>query len=254
MGKMGKRTLAVLFAGCFGIYVWAQAPQDQTPPVQTPAGEPKAADQNHPPEPPPVAPSAPATETTQSPLEQFREFSAIQNGGPLPGMNEDRYIYRSGNFMRMQGDAAVPNYFVTDLVKERSHAIAADGCLQMGSPYTRSFPFFVPGPGVKYEHIPIGEEMADGHQCRVEDLIIHSPKTPVVLHFRLYEAEDLQGFPIKIENRREHARSWVIHYKNVKLGPQDPTLFIVPKQCQSTAGFKKVGPGAKPNGAPSPKP
>ena len=196
-----------------------------------------------------------ATETAQFPLDQFQNFSAIQNGGPLPGMDLDRYIYRSGNLMRSQSDAAVPEYYITDLTKQQSHAVSARACLQMGYAYKLSFPFFVSGPGNKYELVAVGEETVDGHPCRVEDITIHSAKNPVVVRFRLYEAKDLQGFPIKIENHREHAYPWVIHYKEVRLGPQDPTLFMVPDKCQTMAGFTKVGPApSKPKTKPSAKP
>jgi len=169
-------------------------------------------------------------------------------------MDVDRYIYRSGKLMRMQGDASVPEYNITDLVKQENHVVSIRGCLQTASAYKLSFPFFVSGPGVTYAHIPIGEETVDGHQCHVEDVIIHSPKNPVVVHFRFYEADDLKGFPVKIENRREHAYPWVIHYKDVRLGPTDPSLFLVPDKCETTAGFKKTGAGAKPKTVPSPKP
>jgi len=169
-------------------------------------------------------------------------------------MDVDRYIYRSGKLMRMQGDASVPEYYITDLTKQQSHEVSIRGCLQTTSAYKLSFPFFVSGPGVTYDHIPIGEETVDGHQCQVEDVIIHSPKNPVVVHFRFYEADDLQGFPVKIENRREHAYPWVIHYKDVRLGPPDPSLFLIPDKCETTAGFRKAGADSKPKTAPSPKP
>jgi hypothetical protein len=234
--------------------MWAQARQGQNAPEQVPAAGQNAPDQNHLSEQPSAVPSASATATAQSPLDQFQNFSAIQNGGPLPGMDEDRYIYRSGNLMRMESDASLPEYYITDLAKQESHAVSARGCLQMGYAYKLSFPFFVSRPGNTYDRIPIGEENVDGHQCHVEDVIIHDPKNPVVVHFRFYEAEDLQGFPIKIENRREHAYPWVIHYKDVRLGPQDPSLFLFPDKCQTMAGFKKTSPGSKPKAAPSAKP
>jgi hypothetical protein len=254
MTEMRRITLGSLFAACFALGVWAQAPPGQNASEQTPAAGQNAADHNHPSEPASAVQSAPATTTAQSPLDQFQNFSAIQNGGPLPGMDVDLYIYRAGNLMRMQSDASIPEYYVTDLRKQQSHAVSARGCQQMGSAYKLSFPFFVTGPGITYDRIPIGEEKVDGHQCHVEDLIIHNPKNPVVLHFRLYEAEDLQGFPIKIENRREHAYPWVIHYKDVRVGPQDPSLFLFPEKCQTEAGFKTIGPGSKPKTAPSAKP
>ncbi|MGB6249757.1 MAG: hypothetical protein WCC78_04990 [Terriglobales bacterium] len=246
---MSKGILAVLCVVCFALQAWAQAPQPQVPPEQASVAGQKTPDQSSGTD--QTAPAAGATteKTTQSVLEEFQNFSAIQNGGPLPGLDEDRYIYRSGNLMRMQGDAAIPNYYVTDLTKQKSHFVTANACLAEDTPYVRSFPFALSRPGVTYERTPIGEETVDGHQCRVEDLVIHNPKNPVVMHFRLYEAEDLQGFPIKIENRREHAWPWVIHYKDVRLGPQDPSLFIVPEQCQSSNEFKKITPSAKPKSA-----
>ena len=175
------------------------------------------------------------------------------NGGPLPGLDSDIHIYRSGNLMRMQGLHAVPNYYVTDLTKQKTHAVSAHTCLAMSTAYVRSFPFFLSGLADKYEIIPIGEETVDGHRCRVEDLKIYRSTRPGARHFRLYEAEDLQGFPIKIENRRTDAYPWVIHYKDVRLEPQDPSLFIVPEKCESDAGWKNMGAGAKPKTAPPKK-
>jgi hypothetical protein len=249
------RLAAVLGLGIYAtLQVWAQASQSQPPPTQSASGEQRAGDPNQASERASAVPARPVTATTQSPLDQFQNFSALQNGGPLPGMDADRYIYRAGNVMRMQGDASVPEYYVTDLGKQQSHDVSTRGCLQMGSAYKLSFPFFVSGPGVTYDRIPIGKETVDGHSCQVEDLLIHNPKNPVIMHFRLYEAEDLEGFPIKIENRREQAYPWVIHYKDVRVGPQDPSLFLVPDKCQTMAGFQKTGPGAKPKTTPSAKP
>lgn len=224
-----RLTAVLLLIGCLVANPWAQNSPQQTP-------------------------SPNATEATaESPLDHFQNFSAIQTGGPLPGMTEERYIYRSGNLMRMQGDADLPEYFVTDLAKQETHSVSSRGCLESASAYKLSFPFFVTGPNITYERIPISEESVDGHSCHVEDLIIHNPKNPVVVHFRLSEADDLQGFPIKIENRRDHAYPWVIHYKDVRIGPQDPTLFIFPDKCQTMAGMKKMGSASKAKTGATPK-
>ncbi len=230
MGLMSHRcSAALMLAACLVANLWAQSSPSQTFPPN----------------------SAPAS--AESPLDHFQNFSAIQTGGPLPGMTEDRFIYRSGNLMRMQGDADLPEYFVTDLAKQQTHSVSSRGCLESPSAYKLSFPFFVTGPAITYERIPIGEATVDGHPCHVEDLIIHNPKNPVVVHFRVSEADDLQGFPIKIENRRDHAYPWVIRYKDVKIGPQDPTLFIFPDKCQTMAGMKKMGSTPKAKIATSPQ-
>jgi len=160
-------------------------------------------------------------------------------------MEVDRYIYRSGGLMRMQADDSLPSYYVTDLATQESHFVSSRACLKMEFLYKRSFPFGLSGSGYTYDLIPIGEETVDGHHCHVEDVMVHSPKNPVVMHFRLYEADHLQGFPIKIENRRQSAYAWVIRYNDVILKPQDPSLFIFPEKCENMAGFKQMGPGAK---------
>jgi hypothetical protein len=249
-------TTALLVLIAVALQLWAQEPQEPTPREPAPSSQqqrepaPSSQQQNGAEPGPPsesvsASPSTPVTETTQYPLDKFQDFSAVQNGGPLPGMDVDRYIYRFGKLMRMQTDDTLPSYYVTELDTQRSHFVSSRACLRMNAPYTRSFPFGLSGPGFKYDLIPIGEEIVDGHRCRIEDIMIHNPKNPVIMHFRLYEADDLQGFPIKIENRRKGAYAWVIHYKDVRLEPQDPSLFIFPEKCETMAGFKKAGPDAK---------
>jgi hypothetical protein len=236
------RSLAVLLlAGCATWQAWAQPPSGQSPAEPTPAAEQKSPGQNRPPEPAPenhpAAPVGPAdqaaaTQPVQSgfPLDRFQEFSAIMTKGVLTGGDWDGHIYRSGNLMRMEGREG-RNYLITDLAKRETHGVAATGCLKFSYPFTRSFPFYVSGPGNKYEHIPVGEETVDGHVCRVEDVIISSPKPPSPVKFRFWEAEDLQGFPVKIELRTTDIHR-SMEYKNVVLGPQDPTLFIFPNKCE----------------------
>lgn len=247
---------ALLLTGCFTLQVRAQespasptqvpAAPAQTPSAQAPATEPAPAGQ------------AAASESTQFPFDQFQEFSAIETGGILPGSDWDGYVYRSGNLMRMQAvNAGKTNYFVDDLAKEENYGLSVAGCAKLPSLYSRTYPFFMSGPGYTYERIAVGEETVDGHHCRVEDITIHAAKHPNPAHFRIYQAEDLQGFPIKIENRQEKVRRWVIHYKNVVLGPQDPTLFVVPNKCSSLdklKGMQGVPSGAKPKNAPGDKP
>jgi len=148
----------------------------------------------------------------------------------LLGRDWEGHIYRSGNLMRMEGRER-RNYMITDLAKQETHGLAATGCIKLSYPFTRAFPFYLTGPDKKYEHIPVGEETVDGHVCRVEDVVISFPKRPAV-KFRFWEAEDLQGFPVKIELRTANGHH-TMEYKNVVLGPQDPTLFIYPNQCQT---------------------
>lgn len=255
---MEKMSFGAFLIVGLGLCLWAQAPQQG----QQPAG--KAASTEQKTSPPaagknstvPADPSDESrtwTETTEYPLDKFKNFSAIMNGGPLPDMTSDVYIYRSENLMRMQGTRPRPDYYVTDLTKRETHLVAPHACLDMGSAQVHSFPFFVPQPGNTYEISEGGEETVDGHVCKVEYVRIHRPKSPVIPEFKLYEAEDLDGFPIKIENHRKGAYHWTITYKRVRLEAQDPSLFIYPEKCQSDKGWMK-GSGADAGGGKTKKP
>ena len=175
-------------------------------------------------------------------------------GSVIPNHDERGHVYRSHNLMRMQGNAAVPNYFITDLTKSVSHAMATSGCLRLSSPYSRAFPFILSGPDLKFEATPAGEETVNGHSCKIEDIAITIPKHPRI-DLRFYEAQDLQGFPIKIENHHKGGTPWVIEYTDVTIGPQDPTLFIVPEKCQDEHSIMDAGKTTKKKpAAPAAKP
>jgi hypothetical protein len=218
---MIRWTAAVLFAGCLSSLFLAQ-----TAPTQ------------------PTTAASPSAQT-DFPLDKFKDFSAIMAGGPVGGTESEIHIYRSGNLMRMEANEG-RSYQITDFDKQETHAVARSGCLRYGNLYIRSYPFSFSNPANKYEHVPGGKETVDGHVCQVEDVTVTLPTTPNPAKFRLWEAEDLQGFPIKIETKLHR----VIQYKNVVLGPQDPTLFIFPTECQISE--KTIG--VKPAVAPKPKP
>jgi hypothetical protein len=180
---------------------------------------------------------------TEYPLDSFKNFSALMVGS-ITEMGEgasEAHIYRSGELMRME-DPDAEGYLITDLSKLESYGISTGPCIHDNHPYFRASPFAAARPGSTIERVVAGKEMLDGHSCQLEDITVSSPKTGSHLKMRFWEAEDLQGFPIKIEFRRPGARSSIIRYKNVVLGPQDRTLFIHPKSCQSApqrAGPKK---------------
>jgi hypothetical protein len=221
------RTITALLFGCLTFQLWAQ-----TPPSQPPAAQPPS-----PTEPAPAGSPLSAPDASQSPLDQFKEFSAIMTGGPVPGTDDSIHIYRSGNLLRMESNEGV-SYQITDLVKHETHGIARNGCLKLTVPYVRSYPFSLSGPDYKYQRTPVGTETVNGHSCRVEDLSIYIPKREKPAMIRLWEAEDLQGFPIKIETRGGPMHR-DIFYDKVVLGPQDRTLFIYPDECQSG---EEIGP------------
>jgi len=142
------------------------------------------------------------------------------------------HIYRFGNRMRME-EPGGRAYFITNLNTGETYGILETGCIHDDHPYLRAIPFHMSGMAdATVTRAPAGKETVDGHSCQVEDTTVSSPMFPNPQKIRFWEAEDLEGFPIKIEFVLPGGHGPIIRYKNVVLGPQDPTLFIHPKSCQ----------------------
>ena len=124
-------------------------------------------------------------------------------------------------------------YFITDLNTGETYGILEESCIHDDHPYIRAIPFHIAGQAnATVTRASGGKETVDGHSCQVEDITVSSPMFASPQKMRFWEAEDLQGFPIKIEFVLSRGRGPIIRYKNVVLGPQDPTLFIHPNSCQ----------------------
>ncbi len=193
--------------------------------------------------------SAVPSAKTGWPLDAFPEFSAVMVGSMMPDDGGESYIYRSGKLLRNTGPQGLTHPFViTDLTTGESYAVAVTGCMHDNHPYVRSVPFSMMGPDAKVERVAAGQETVDGHSCKIEDVTISSKKFMKPFKLKFWEADDLQGFPVKIQFVRGFGHDPVIRYKNVVLGPQDPTLFTYPNSCEKSPGF-----GAKTKAAPAAK-
>lgn len=213
----------ILLICSLAVRMHAQPAAEQVPKEQAPKKEADSAGK---------VPAPP--EKAKYPLDSFTDFSALMVGSIMEvgeGAAE-AHLYRSGQLMRV-ADPEGYGYFITDLSTLETYAVSTGPCMRDSHPYFRVSPFAAARPGSSVERAALGKETLDGHSCQIEDITVSSPKTGGHLKMRFWEAEDLQGFPIKIEFLRPGARSSIIHYKNVALGAQDPTLFIHPKSCQS---------------------
>lgn len=224
----------ILLMGGLAAQMPAQTPKDLA--GQIPATEQGGAGQA------PAEQNAAAPAKSQYPLDSFTEFSAIMVGTSIEiGEGTDEaHIYRSGNLIRTQGPEG-HGYFITDLNTHDTYGISAASCIHDTRAYVRASPFAGVAPDSKVERVAAGKETMDGHPCQIEDLTISSPKRPNPLKMRLWEAEDLQGFPVRIDVQRGQKVA-TIHYKNVVLGPQDPTLFLHPNSCGPIMGHELIKP------------
>jgi hypothetical protein len=188
---------------------------------QTHAAEPGGTEQRE------VAPPA-----AQYPLDSFTEFSAVMVGSRVePGDGTaEGHIYRSGKLMRME-DPGRRGYYITDLAVGETYGMSEAGCMHDGHPFIRVFPFFAVPPGATVARAAAGKETVDGHSCQIENVTVSSPAFANPLKMKFWEAQDLQGFPVKIEFLLNGGHDPIIRYKSVVLGPPDPTLFIHPKSC-----------------------
>jgi len=197
-----------------------------------------------------AAPSA-----TTYPLDSFPGFSAVMTGSRAePGEGTSHgHIYRLGKRMRMEEPEGL-GYFITDLNTGETYGILESGCIHDDHPYIRAIPFHMAGMGdATVTRAPAGKETMDGHSCEIEDITVSSPMLPNPQKMRFWEAEDLQGFPIKIEFVLPNGHGPIIRYKNIVLGPQDPTLFFHPKSCQPLPQKPTASPARKkqPRSGPS---
>jgi hypothetical protein len=153
----------------------------------------------------------------------------------------ESHVYRSGNLMRMEG-VEEHGYLITDLKTHDTYGVSAGPCMHDTHPFFRASPFAAVRPGYHVERVPVGTEMLDGHSVKIEDVTVTPPDAGKPLKMRFWLAEDLHGFPIKIDYARADGRHSIVRYKNVFVGPQDPTLFIHPKNC---GGLPQASPAKK---------
>jgi hypothetical protein len=217
---MARLFAVILLTGC----ALAQAPASPAPAAdavsQTSTAEKTSAES---------AAAAPAK--SGLPFDQFPQFSAVMVGSVLVGDDQEVHIYRSGNLLRTQSAEGI-GYFISDLGTIDTYGLSMTGCIHDTHPYMRAFPFSAARKDRKVERVAAGKETVDGHVCQVEDVTISAGNLVNPMQLRFWEAEDLQGFPIKVAVVK--GPRVVIRYKDVVVGPQDPTLFIHPNSCKTS--------------------
>jgi len=83
--------------------------------------------------------------------------------------------------------------------------------------------------GARVQRDPLGSEQVGAYHC--DKFHVQTTYEGHVYKSLEWDAKELDGFPVK---QADEKGSWSKEYQNVKLGPQDPSLFEVP------AGYKKL--------------
>jgi hypothetical protein len=243
---------------------WSQAPA-QTPaqpsaqaPAQTVAPTPGQTAAQGPAQ---TAAQTPAQIPAKNPLDAFQQFSASVSGGPLKW--DKMKIYRSGNKIRAEHDYE-KEIRISDLTKDRTSFVRhwvnrPVKCGTSDKLDIAAYPFFnYTERDFSVERSPtVEKETLNGHSCKVEDYTFR-PKDgrTQYVNMKLWEAEDLKGFPIQMEITPSATGKFTLRYTDVSVEPPDPKLFQLPALCRAGAHPKKKPPAStsKAPSQTSPKP
>jgi hypothetical protein len=167
----------------------------------------------------------------QNPFDTFKQFSATIVISPMPAGREGggMKVYRSGDKMRtsMPGGAG---YMIMDLDQRTSYMVMnANICMQTSTPQAQQNPFSQ-ARNATVERSPAGTDTVDGHPCKVENVTV-TPQNGQPSKMKLWEAQDLKGFPIKIEMQSSRG-PMTIEYKDISFSEPDASLFTHPDSCR----------------------
>ena len=186
--------------------------------------------------------SEPVHLDNQNPLVGFKHFSADVTGGIAH--DHDRKIYRSGDLMRLDFE---DSYRVSDLVTLHMWGVTGNKCVEFSRPDAGTFPFSAYHDFKVERSATQEEEMIDGHACKIENVTFTpADGRPLVVKMKLWEAKDLEGFPVRIDVEAGNQK-FSSTYTNVSLGAPDPGLFKHPVKCTPGAqpgqsGTAKIAP------------
>ncbi|MGC1521522.1 MAG: hypothetical protein WA803_08295 [Steroidobacteraceae bacterium] len=188
----------------------------------------------------------------QNPFDSNKTFSATivisgMSSKPSAGRGEAK-VYRSGTKIRttLPGGAG---YTLIDMAEHSTYMVMGGGmCMQM-TVQGQENPF-AQAADTTVERSSAGTETLEGHACKVENLTVtpHSgPRAGQTTQMKVWEAQDLHGFPIKVETQSSHGPV-TIEYKDVSLAAPDPSLFTHPENCREMPAIPGMPP--RPTGNP----
>src|ERR1700678_131063 len=164
------------------------------------------------------------TARAQNPFDAVKSFSAtyVMSGTPAnsQGGQIQTKMYRSGGKLRtdLPGGAG---YSIIDTSERTSYMVLGSGmCMQMSAKEQQN-PFAQPPDG-KVENVTVTQHSGP-----------HAGQTTTM---KVWEAQDLHGFPIKME--MQTARGLItMEYRDVSLSEPDASLFVHPDTCRQLPNF-----------------
>lgn len=142
-------------------------------------------------------------------------------------------VHRSGDSVRVDRSAAMSTVYVPSKRKVYNLTTYPDNthqCVSMKPEQAK----MLPSPlellhGSKVKRTRVGEEVLEGHTCTVEKIVVTRPDGKVV-ESKVWQAQDLEGAPVKIESRIDEV-TLSAFYRDISLGTPDATFFAIPEKC-----------------------
>jgi outer membrane lipoprotein-sorting protein len=167
----------------------------------------------------------------QNPFENAKQFSAtiVVSAAAMEthGAQGSMKVYKSGDKMRTE----VPGgrgYVITELSQHTSYMVMNAMCMQMKSQPQQNP--FAQASDASVERSSAGTDTVDGHACKVENLMV-TPHNGKPTKMKVWEAEDLKGFPVKVETQTDKGPV-TIEYKDISFDAPAASLFAHPENCQ----------------------
>jgi len=193
--------------------------------------------------------SSPSAQKSSEPF-NFPDFTAIQKiAGGVGARPLLMKVYFSGSTVRVELSPKIENLFVTStgtVYRVETYPDETTSCVSM----RRDQIGFMPSPlemlqGVKVERTPAGTDVVDGHQCKVEDVVV-TRADGKAMKSKVWESDDFNGLPIKIISDVEQpgpdkpvAKIGAL-YGDFKFEKVDPALLTPPDKCMPTEKTYKV--------------
>jgi hypothetical protein len=170
---------------------------------------------------------------------KFPDFSATQVFQSRRGEMAMK-VCRSGSSVRLERSAAISTLYATQSSTVYNLTTYPDNshqCVSMKPEQARMLPSpleLIQGKVAK--RVLLGSEVVEGHPTKIENVTVIGMDGNLI-ESKVWEADDLQGIPVKIESQIQGITLRAI-YRDIAIGALDKVLFEVPGRCTP---FEKMG-------------
>lgn len=169
----------------------------------------------------------------------FPDFSATQILESRKA-NMAMKLYRSGDTFRIDRSGALSTLYVASnsrVYNLTTYPDQSHQCVVMKPGQAK----MLPSPlelleGSILKRTDAGAETIEGHPCKIEDVVVKRADGSKI-ESRVWEAQDLQGIPVKIESHIGDSTLSAL-YREISVGTPDTAFFTIPDKCTP---FEKIG-------------